>query len=1168
MPAMPITTSDPARHRGGNLGEIAPKAPEFDAAVAKSVSSPPTDGLATAPNQSWSAPSMAHGHEQHGLVAVGPGLAMPSLPFGVFGIRPVNPLPVRASKIQSPLQRPDTLSRPRLNGWLERAARGRLAIVIADAGFGKSTLLSDWSIHTRRRTAWYRLEHDDRDWLTFIRHLVAGGREVEEGFSPETYELLCQLGPGGPTQAELTASLAGEMAAFGAASAHGFTLILDDFHAIEGSEETDPVISALLEATGTGFSIVLAARTDPALPPARLRGRNAVHRLSDDQLRFDVPETEALFAEAYHLPLEHDVAVDLVARTEGWAALLSLVRTRLEERPDSDARALVAQLSATQGDLYDFLAEEVLIDLPPDLQEFLTRLSVVEDLTAEAAEVVIGQTDALADQLRTAERIGMLQRVQGAERWRFPPLVRDFLAAHLEQTRGRRYVRDLHLALARHFDGENWRVAAGHYALAGLNDDVTRLVARSLEEVLGSGSYRAALDLLADVAADGVVAGILHARSLLQLGASEQALDAARLAVEAAEATRSPDAASALRNAASIAIGVHDYEAAAQYARRAASAASKATDRRLAEAQLDLASIGGNGNLPSLALRLEQLRVSHQRGRQDHYEAISALNLALVYLWLDRPLDAVRLCGRSDELFARSSRGYEQVSVTLARANAECLLGRWPKAQALAASALGVEHPEGHAEAVLEAAWLAAWFGPAGQALDLLRRIRLERLPENWRLHWHVVELWEASERSDIEALLPLLEGAPTSSFEPASAFRWHLARARALERLGEPDAAQGALRQAEAVAAAQASPIERRLAELQSAILRGWTHASSLVAASHPEHDATLGVYGRELASAIGDLSTEAYEVVARAARMNPDRWRTFLRTSLVEGSQLGVRRVASLLDEIGDSEDVGRLRDAARRWKRGGDRWGDALARRLAPRLWVEDLGLASLQIGNRAIDGRSIRRKALALLLYLLSQPGGAATPDQLIEALWTDLDPDAALNSVHQTIYVLRRVIDPAYRAGVSPEYLHFDSDMVWLDAELVDSRSWRCMRILSTRDWSEDRVNSLVAAYRGHFAADFSYEEWAAPFRDRLHALYLGAVEPIVAGNTGLGDLRWRLWVGQQALAADPEADTIEAQVIGLYRLVDANAAAREQYAHYAAAMRHQLGIEPPPLEDL
>ena len=225
-------------------------------------------------------------------------------------------------------------------------------------------------------------------------------------------------------------------------------------------------------------------------------------------------------------------------------------------------------------------------------------------------------------------------------------------------------------------------------------------------------------------------------------------------------------------------------------------------------------------------------------------------------------------------------------------------------------------------------------------------------------------------------------------------------------------------------------------------------------------------------------------------------------------------------------------------------------------------------SLRVGDRLIAGGAIRRKALALLAFLLSRPGGSATPDQLVEALWPDMDPDAGLNSIHQTIYVLRRVIDATYRAGASPEYLHFDPDIVWLDRELIASRSWQCLELLSRRGADVDTVNSVVASYRARFAIDFTYEEWASEYRERLHSLFLGLVEQAVAGAIGSGNIRWRLWVGQQALLADPEADSIEAQVIGLYRAIGATAAAGEQYSHYSATMREQLGIEPPSLDDL
>ena len=131
------------------------------------------------------------------------------------GARVTNPLPIQPAKIHCPPLRGDTLSRERLNGWLDRAASTRLVLIVAEAGFGKTTLLADWAAHTRRRTAWYRLEPDDRDWLTFVRHLVASGRELEPDFGSGTLALLTSLGPGGPTRQDLATSIARELWASG-----------------------------------------------------------------------------------------------------------------------------------------------------------------------------------------------------------------------------------------------------------------------------------------------------------------------------------------------------------------------------------------------------------------------------------------------------------------------------------------------------------------------------------------------------------------------------------------------------------------------------------------------------------------------------------------------------------------------------------------------------------------------------------------------------------------------------------------------------------------------------------------------------------------------------------------------------------------------------------------
>ncbi len=352
----------------------------------------------------------------------------------------MNPLPVQPAKIHCPLQRDDTLSRPRLNSWLEQAAAGRLGLIVAEAGFGKTTLLGDWARHTRRMTAWYRLEEDDRDWLTFVRHLVASGRELKPDFAPTTFAMLLALGTGGPTQKDLVLSIAREMAELGTRSERGVTLIIDDYHLVDGFDETEPIVRALLDRTGPGFSVILASRSKPSLAVGRLRARSGVMALSGQDLRFDVAETSSLFRDAYRHPLDQDLVSDLCERTEGWPALLTLVNARLAER--QDPRDFVAHLRASAGDMYDFLAEELFASLSPTLTWFLMRVSILMEVDPSAAALVTDrspETDAAS--IREAERLGLLSRPDHASPHRFHPLVQAFLNSRLAEEIGAQALR-------------------------------------------------------------------------------------------------------------------------------------------------------------------------------------------------------------------------------------------------------------------------------------------------------------------------------------------------------------------------------------------------------------------------------------------------------------------------------------------------------------------------------------------------------------------------------------------------------------------------------------------------------------------------------------------------------------------------------------------------------
>ena len=226
--------------------------------------------------------------------------------------------------------------------------------------------------------------------------------------------------------------------------------------------------------------------------------------------------------------------------------------------------------------------------------------------------------------------------------------------------------------------------------------------------------------------------------------------------------------------------------------------------------------------------------------------------------------------------------------------------------------------------------------------------------------------------------------------------------------------------------------------------------------------------------------------------------------------------------------------------------------------------------IRVGERNVQGSTVRRKVLALLCFLLTRTDLSSTRDQVLEALWPELDPVDALNSLNQTVYFLRRVLEERYVDDLSPGYLHHDSDLIWLDRELVSSRSNECRRLIKSLPSTPtpDQVGVLVGAYDGRFALDFEYEEWAAPYRDWLHASYLEIVERAVADDIESGHFDRGIKLARRVLDVDPGAEHVEVSLLRLYRASGAHSAAAEQYAHYAAAMREQLGVEPPPLESL
>jgi DNA-binding SARP family transcriptional activator len=325
-------------------------------------------------------------------------------------------------------------------------------------------------------------------------------------------------------------------------------------------------------------------------------------------------------------------------------------------------------------------------------------------------------------------------------------------------------------------------------------------------------------------------------------------------------------------------------------------------------------------------------------------------------------------------------------------------------------------------------------------------------------------------------------------------------------------------------------------------------------------------------IAARMGILDAEAMAIVMAELEIRPERWRPIVRLLVQSESSESRSEACRALDKIGEPEDVALLRKAARTGRRSkvDPSLGRGLARRLAHRVVIEDLGRVVIRVGPNEIPGSSIRRKVLALLCLLLTRTGFAAARDEVIDALWPDMDPGAGLNSLNQTVYFLRRVFEPEYDEDLSPGYLHHESEILWIDRDLFSARSQRCAMLISQSDgdFTRSSVDELSEAYIGRFALDFMYEEWGAEFRDNLHVGYLQVVETAIAGDIEAGAYAHGISLARRALAVEPGLESLERSLLRLFKLTGAHSAAAEQYAHYATLLREETGIEPPPIEAL
>ncbi len=299
--------------------------------------------------------------------------------------------PLIETKLYLPSPRPRLVPRPRLRERLDRALTSRLMLVSAPAGFGKTTLLVDWmaSWPTGAGTSapvagWLALDAADNDPARFWRYLVAALRTAVPGVGEDALNLLQDSQP--PAVELVLTTLVNELAA---SDAH-VVLVLDDYHVID-SAAVHAGMTFLLAHLPEQLHLVLATRTDPALPLPRLRARGDLVEVRAADLRFTADEVASYFNVVMGLGLGPEDVEALEGRTEGWIAALQLAALSMAGR--DDVSAFIAGFTGDDRYVVDYLVEEVLQRLPADIRDFLMRTSVLDRLNGALCDAVTGRED-------------------------------------------------------------------------------------------------------------------------------------------------------------------------------------------------------------------------------------------------------------------------------------------------------------------------------------------------------------------------------------------------------------------------------------------------------------------------------------------------------------------------------------------------------------------------------------------------------------------------------------------------------------------------------------------------------------------------------------------------------------------------------------------------------
>ncbi|MEO5986225.1 MAG: hypothetical protein ABIQ23_04335 [Candidatus Limnocylindria bacterium] len=964
------------------------------------------------------------------------------------------------------------------------------------------------------------------------------------------------------------------------------TFIIDDWQYVNAATEVRGLWNQILRDAPPTCRFIFASRVKPRLQFARFKTHSGYAELRTDALRFTEPEIDELFRDIYNDPLDATELAELERRTEGWAASLQLVEVSLRSRSSGDERrGFIRSITATTDtDLFDFLAEEVLDQQPEEMRNFLLCTSILQQITPEVAERLAGVHDGRRE-LSELEHRGLFTSRLDADRYRYHNLFREFLERRLTTERSEAEVVGLHIHAASYFETtQQWPEAIHHYLAARLHRQAARLVAKHGEDVISDGRMGLVDEWIQKLPLEAIKQNarlsLLFGETCGMRGDWTKALESLERARRYfnKKGDRRLEALACLK-LSSVHSNFGDADASASVAEAGVKLApvdAVGTRLRL-EGNIAITRLWLNHPLEAVIRECQRIAVEAGTRGLDHFAAIAYHNAGALQLRMGLVRDALANLERAAQFWSGTPTNPFADNAELVAA----LLADGKVERARTAAAEGCERtrpwPRPHADALFGQAGVYIHDGRFDQAVDALRQSTQDRTvlgAGHGPVHARLIEAMflagaPAAEIHDVRSRL--LDGPVDSRYAgeiaAALAIAKHLEPACgrqcvARERdLGKVDGSGGTYVSATAsvkigvLMLDHGGPgaVRRAWQVLQQAremgllrCLRWWTR-----------YYARSASYALKVPGGVG-LLTDLLEV-------DPEGWRKPLlelipylagverSTLLAALARYANKEMVAALGEM-PGPDVAELRRS--------------LQMSQAARLFLRTMGGVSLRRGSW--DGSQIgteKRRVKGLLGVLAAHAHTTLTRDMALDLLWPEADADAAINSLNQTVFQLRRHIDPNYRAGASPEYIISSSDSVGLSPELIrtDIDELRRLEVrLSNGSWSErqavaSRITRLV---KGEFLADLRYESWTSRLQGPVHQFVRSCLLPIAIGSGTSYDNDVALSAASALVSIDPFDEAATLALADCLSNGGRRVAARDLLLEFARVMQDELGESP------